>query len=74
MYPIVWRLNPFRLWSSSDRTFTIGRNVVFLGLTSLFTDISSEMVVSILPVYLITFLRLTPVQFGLVDGLYNGVV
>jgi MFS family permease len=73
MYPIVWRLNLFRLWSSSDSTFTIGRNVVFLGLTSLFTDISSEMVVSILPIYLITFLRLTPVQFGLVDGLYNGV-
>jgi MFS family permease len=73
MYPIVWRLNPFRLWSSGDKTFTISRNVLFLGLTSLFTDISSEMVVSILPVYLITFLRLTPVQFGLVDGLYNGV-
>ena len=73
MYPIVWRLNPLRLWSSGDKTFTISRNVWFLGLTSLFTDISSEMVVSILPVYLITFLRLTPVQFGLVDGLYNGV-
>jgi MFS family permease len=73
MYPIVWRLNPFRLRSSGGKTLTIGRNVLFLGLTSLFTDISSEMVVSILPVYLITFLRLTPVQFGLVDGLYNGV-
>ena len=52
---------------------SIPPNVLFLGLTSLFTDISSEMVVSILPVYLIGFLRLTPVQFGFVDGLYQGV-
>ena len=65
MYPIVWRLNPLRLWSSGDKTFTISRNVWFLGLTSLFTDISSEMVVSILPVYLITFLRLTPERIEL---------
>lgn len=48
-------------------------NVIILGLTSLFTDISSEMVVSILPLYLVGFLRLSPVQFGLVDGLYQGV-
>jgi MFS family permease len=51
----------------------ISRNVLLLGLTSLFTDISSEMVVSILPIYLVTFLRLSPVQFGLIDGLYQGV-
>jgi MFS family permease len=51
----------------------IGSNVVFLGLTSLFTDISSEMVVSVLPIYLVTFLHLTPAQFGFIDGLYQGV-
>jgi MFS family permease len=51
----------------------IPANVVFLGLTSLLTDISSEMVVAILPVYLIGFLRLSPTQFGVVDGLYQGV-
>ena len=51
----------------------ISRNVLLLGLTSLFTDISSEMVVSVLPIYLVTFLRLSPVQFGLIDGLYQGV-
>ena len=49
------------------------RNVLLLGLTSLFTDISSEMVVSVLPIYLVTFFRLSPVQFGLIDGLYQGV-
>jgi MFS family permease len=48
-------------------------NVVFLGLTSLFTDISSEKFVAILPVYLVGFLRLSTAEFGLVDGLYQGI-
>ena len=46
----------------------------FLGLTSLLTDISSEMVTSILPLYLVLVLGLTPLQFGLVDGLSQAVV
>jgi MFS family permease len=48
-------------------------NVWFLGLTSLLTDISSEMVVSILPAYLVLQLGLTPLVFGAVDGIYQGV-
>jgi MFS family permease len=48
-------------------------NVFFLGLTSLLTDISSEMVVAVLPMYLVGFLRLSPLQFGFVDGLYQGL-
>lgn len=44
-----------------------------LGLVSCFTDISSEMISSILPVYLFVHLQLSPVQFGLIDGLYQGV-
>jgi MFS family permease len=51
----------------------IPRTVWLLGLVSCFTDISSEMVSSILPVYLFVHLQLSPVQFGLVDGLYQGV-
>jgi MFS family permease len=50
----------------------VGRNVVLLGLTSLFTDISSEMVATILPLYLLYSLGLSPLQFGVVDGLQNG--
>lgn len=50
----------------------IGAGVYFLGLTSLLTDISAEMVASILPLYLFTVLRLSPFEFGLIDGLYNG--
>jgi MFS family permease len=48
-------------------------NVWFLGLTSLLTDISSEMVVSILPAYLVLQLGLTPLVFGAIDGVYQGV-
>jgi len=51
----------------------VGPNVFFLGLTSLLTDISSEMVTSILPLYLVLALGLTPLQFGLVDGLSQAV-
>jgi MFS family permease len=50
----------------------ISRVVVLLGLTSLFTDISSEMVAAVLPLYLIYTLGLTPLQFGIVDGVYQG--
>lgn len=50
----------------------VGRNVLFLGLTSLFTDISSEMISTILPLYLVFTLHLTPLRFGVVDGLYQG--
>ncbi len=48
-------------------------NVVALGLTSLFTDISSEMVNAVLPVYLVFQLGFTPLQFGLFDGAYQGI-
>lgn len=51
----------------------VGPTVVALGFTSLFTDVSAEMVTAILPLYLTFQLRLTSVQFGLVDGLTQAV-
>ncbi|MCU1465894.1 MAG: transporter [Actinomycetia bacterium] len=51
----------------------VSANVVFLGLTSLFTDISSEMVTAILPLYLLFQLRFSYLEFGLFNGLYLGV-
>lgn len=51
----------------------VSRNVVALGFTSLLTDVSSEMVATVLPIYLVLYLGLTPLQFGLVDGLYHGM-
>lgn len=44
-----------------------------LGFTSLLTDISSEMVNSLLPVYIVLHLHMSPLQFGAIDGIYNGV-
>ena len=44
-----------------------------LGLTSLLTDVSSEMVASVLPMYLVLQLGISPVAFGLIDGLYQGL-
>ena len=42
----------------------VSATVVLLGLTSLFTDISSEMVAAILPLYLVLSLGLSPLAFG----------
>jgi MFS family permease len=50
----------------------VARNVVLLGLVSLFTDVSSEMVSTILPLYLVYTLGFSPLQFGIVDGLQQG--
>ncbi|SDW57458.1 Nitrate/nitrite transporter NarK [Amycolatopsis xylanica] len=59
--------------AGSRRTFTaVGANVFALGSVSLVTDISSEMVTAILPVYLLLGLHLSPAAYGLVDGLYTG--
>ncbi|GAA1369567.1 MFS transporter [Streptomyces beijiangensis] len=43
-----------------------------LGSVSLITDISSEMVTAVLPLYLVAGLGLSPLGFGLLDGVYNG--
>jgi MFS family permease len=50
----------------------VARTVLLLGLTSLFTDISSEMVAAILPLYAVQVLGLNPLQFGILNGIYQG--
>jgi len=50
----------------------VGRTVILLGTTSLLTDISSEMVSTILPIYIVFALGASPLQFGIVDGIYQG--
>jgi MFS family permease len=49
----------------------VSRNVLLLGCTSLFTDISSEALTAVLPLYFVLELRMTPLQFGVLDGLYQ---
>jgi len=61
-----------KLLAQGPSRLRVSPNVLFLGLTSLFTDISSEMVTSVLPLYMLLNLSLTPMAFGVVDGLYLG--
>ncbi|MGH9001549.1 MAG: MFS transporter [Acidimicrobiia bacterium] len=58
---------------SRPRSRRVPANVIALGLTSLFTDVSSEMVNAVLPVYLVFQLGWSPLQFGLFDGAYQGI-
>ncbi|NUO47754.1 MAG: MFS transporter [Polyangiaceae bacterium] len=56
-----------------ERGAVVGRNVVLLGLTSLVTDVSAEMVSTILPLYLLYSLEVSPLGLGAIDGLYHAV-
>src|SRR3954454_16730183 len=76
MYP---SLRPAAVLGAPDTTDApsggppVSANVVFLGLTSLFTDISSEMVNAILPIYLLFQLRFSLLELGLFNGVYLGL-
>jgi len=71
------RSGPAQTDTEQGRRRVPGRRVapvVFvLGTVSLITDISSEMVTAVLPLYLVTTLGFTPLAFGTLDGVYNGV-
>jgi len=51
----------------------VATTVILLGIVSLLTDISSEMVAAILPLYLTAELGLSLIAYGMVDGLYQGI-
>ncbi|MFK3980066.1 MFS transporter [Micromonospora sp. NPDC050397] len=54
------------------RLALVSGNVVALGTVSLITDVSSEMVSAVLPLYLVLGLQLSPLAYGVVDGVYTG--
>jgi len=56
----------------ADRTKRVAGTVLALGTVSLITDVSSEMVSAVLPLYLVAGLGLGPAVYGVVDGLYTG--
>lgn len=62
-------VTPRRPW----RVPRVSANVWAIGVTSLVTDVSSEMVTSVLPLYIVLHLQMTPLAFGAMDGLYQGV-
>jgi MFS family permease len=51
----------------------VAGTVVLLGLVSMFTDISSESVNAVLPIYLTTVLGMSALAYGFIDGIYQGV-
>jgi len=52
--------------------FGFRRNVFYLGLVSLLTDISSEMVFTLLPLFLLNVLRVGTPVIGLIEGIAEG--
>src|SRR5436309_481637 len=62
--------------ASTRRTLAYGltANVVILGVVSLFTDISSEMILPILPFFLIQVLGANALIVGLEEGFSDSVV
>ena len=61
-----------RLLARHGRARRVSRTVVLLGIVSMLTDISSEMVAAVLPAYLVYTLGFSPLQYGIVDGVYQG--
>jgi MFS family permease len=60
------------LWARHSARIKVPRNVVLLGFVSLLTDVSSEMVATILPLYLVFSLGASPLALGAIDGTYRG--
>ncbi|MEU7018482.1 MFS transporter [Streptomyces sp. NPDC046385] len=71
------RSTPQGATSAQDRLRGTARavspTVLALGTVSLVTDVSTEMVTAVLPLYLVMGLGLSPLGFGMLDGVQNGV-
>lgn len=61
-----------RRWAHRSARMRVPRNVVMLGTVSLLTDISAEMVATVLPMYLVFSLGASPLVLGAIDGTYRG--
>ncbi len=74
MYPAEAGARPEVLRASLDARVRgrVPRMVVLIGCVSLLTDVAAEMVASVLPLYLFMVLRLSPLEYGWIDGLFNG--
>jgi MFS family permease len=61
-----------KLWARRSSRLSVPRNVVMLGMVSLLTDVSAEMVATVLPLYLVFTLGANPLALGAIDGTYRG--
>ncbi len=51
----------------------VAGTVVLLGIVSMLTDISSESVNAVLPIYITSTLGMSALAYGFIDGIYQGV-
>lgn len=54
------------------KPFRMSRVILLLGVVSMLTDVSSESVSAILPLYITGFLGLSTIAFGILDGINQG--
>src|SRR5262245_35955375 len=54
--------------SRGDAIPGINRNIVALGFTSLFTDVSTEMIIPVLPLFVTGTLRASVASLGVIEG------
>lgn len=59
--------------AKGGRRGRVATSVILMGIVSLLTDISSESVSAVLPLYLTAYLGLSAFAYGMVDGIYQGV-
>ncbi|MCL2129921.1 MAG: MFS transporter, partial [Treponema sp.] len=59
--------------NKKKRNTAIASNIILLGLVSFFTDISSEMVYPILPIYLSSIMGATPTIIGIIEGIAESI-
>ncbi|MEO6531841.1 MAG: MFS transporter [Specibacter sp.] len=68
-----------RTGGKSDQTvrtatpFKVSSVIISLGIVSMFTDISSESVAAVLPLYVTGVLGLSMIAYGFLDGIHQGI-
>ncbi|WP_255768376.1 MFS transporter [Pseudarthrobacter sulfonivorans] len=58
--------------AAAATAFRVSPVIIWLGIVSMMTDISSESVAAILPLYVTGFLGLSTIAFGIIDGINQG--
>ncbi len=57
---------------SEKKVLGVSRNVFFLGWVSFLTDVSSEMIFNVLPLFLLNVLKVSTPIIGLIEGIAEG--
>ena len=66
-------VDPSERRPTQSATTRVSSVVIALGIVSMFTDISTESVSAILPLYITGVIGLSTVAYGVIDGLYQGI-